>query len=79
MDEAVVDAVRSDVNLYLGTRGRGQWFTASQLYEALGIARRTPPVPPEEFAALLHELARRKVVQRWRSEGGSSSEMFGLA
>lgn len=76
MDEETANSLRSDVTLYLGTRVRGQWYTPSQLYDALGVAHRSPPLPPEEFSRFLHELAGRKILSRWRSAGGSA-ELFG--
>ena len=79
MDEAAQTSLRSDVNLYLGTRGRGQWFTAEQLYAALGLASRSTTVSLEEFHAFLRDLANRKVIHRWRSEQDAArGEMFGI-
>ena len=77
IDEAFQISLRSDVNLYLATRGRGQWFTAAQLYDALGLAQRSGGPAPGEFGAFLEELANHKVVHRWRSPA-SSAPMFGL-
>lgn len=77
MDEELQHALRTDLDLYLGTRGRGQWFTAEQLYDALGVGRRPGTVTREEFHLLLRQLAERKAIGHWRAAGGSS-EMFGL-
>lgn len=72
-------ALRSDITLFLNTRGQGQWFTADQLYAAMGLGTRRVPLSPADFAAFLKELWAHKVVRRWRSEGTAGhGEMYGL-
>jgi hypothetical protein len=79
VDESEQSSLRSDVTLFLSTKGKGQWFTSDQLYDAMGMRSRVPSMPPVEFTAFLEGMAARKILKRWRAEPNSvRGEMFGV-
>lgn len=71
--------LRSDVILYMTTRGRGQFLTPEQVYRDLGIGSRTPPMSVAEFRVFIEEMAKRNLLRRWKtSPMGGTSEVFSV-
>jgi hypothetical protein len=77
MNETGVDALQSAVILFLGTKGKGQFFTADQLYQGLAVAARSPPRTLDEFKVLLREMAARRLLRLWKANPtGAQAEVF---
>lgn len=78
MDENHV--LQSDLILFTSTKGKGQFFTAEQLYQELGVAGRSPSMTLEEFRAFLEGMATRNLLRRWKVDptGGKGEVFTGL-
>jgi len=70
-------ALQSAVILFLGTKGKGQFFTADELYQNLVVTGRSPPMTRDAFKILLREMATHKLLGLWKtSPTGTQAEVF---
>lgn len=66
MDDAARRSLQSDVVLFTSSKGKGQFFTAEQLYAALGAGTGATACTLEEFRGVLKGMAAQHLLQRWR-------------
>ena len=69
--------LRSNVIVFLSTKGKGQFFTVEQLYEVLGVSTRSPALTLDGFRAFLEDMAQRNLIRRWRANPmGGKGDVF---
>jgi len=69
--------LRSDIILFMSTKGKGQFFFAEQLSQELGVAARPPSLTLDELRAFLEGSARLNLLRRWKTNPiGGEGEVF---